>query len=189
MRTPFVMPERREVFPGVSRKQYGWGWLYKGKRAALVAAGIVDNACFPGEPGQFKTTAYGMKDGRTIHVYSYGSRHTFDVRVSSKEGDIDWNKGPDQLGKQQKNEGAALGLTSALPQILPYLCEAAYQKISELPEDAREVLPEYISNYFRAPSENARNAALAEIKHLCQAEQNNGVVVSLADWRRRANHD
>ena len=88
MRTPFVMPERREVFPGVMGEKLLWGWTYRGKRDALIAAGIVEADCFPGEPGQLKTVAHGLKDGRKIIVRQNGARHTFNACVRFKKDEL-----------------------------------------------------------------------------------------------------
>ncbi|MBK7416258.1 MAG: hypothetical protein IPJ38_15325 [Dechloromonas sp.] len=55
------MPE--QAFHGVSMERRHWGDRYVGKRADLIAAGLVQDGFFPGDPGMRKTRQVIYADG------------------------------------------------------------------------------------------------------------------------------
>lgn len=47
--------------------------FYRGSRAALVAAGLAESAWFPGEPGQYKASGRGVRDGLVVQIRRTGA--------------------------------------------------------------------------------------------------------------------
>jgi hypothetical protein len=66
---------------GVRAEARSWGFVYRGRREALVACGLVGPGQLPGAPGQRKSVVrFEDRQGRRVQVYPSG-RHSLRVHV------------------------------------------------------------------------------------------------------------
>lgn len=66
---------------GVRAEARSWGFVYRGRREALVACGLVGPGQLPGAPGQRKSVVrFEDHHGRRVQVYPSG-RHSLRVHV------------------------------------------------------------------------------------------------------------
>ena len=74
------------IAPGVSLQVFWWGWLFAGTQEALLSAGIAQRGSLPGDPGQKKTVAHVVRDGRKFAIQKTSVKR-LEVRVSASVAD------------------------------------------------------------------------------------------------------